>query len=731
MSNTARTNRIANIIEKRRPLAQKIEGVEANLRELTSILRELDLQRHQLLTRVEDSNIRGKLSEIDFLTIQLSIVAELEAIAKLRVRFSRDTLNIGVVGRARQGKSRLLQSLTGLTTAEIPDGDRQHCTGVRSTIRHNPNVETYGEVTFHSERSFLDEVIAPYYEKLRLGAKPITLAEFANQPLPPLPSDLPGYAEPGAMYEHLARYHDRFDRYGSLLRSPARRISRNEIREYVAQDTPDGQRIFFNYLAVKEVKIVCTFPNSEVGQIALVDMPGLGDTGMGDEERLMKTLGQDIDAVLFVRMPSAKGDYWADVDVRLYDTARASLMELPLNLWSFMILNKTNDKSKNGDNFNNCQDLVNDISKKHINVVECLIANCAEVEEANTKILDRVLDHLANKINELDRQYASACQERVRRLQSTVSMELEKARQAFIKALPSQNEQARFLKLFNPLFSNLSVSLVRLLKELRQERDTAEENFFKPQVESAIQACQNDTKIPTLDQIEIRHDETGSWDIAYAEYLHKIRTHLTRHFGSMDTGLKQAVDYAKSRVSEVLVDGGRLGGLTEIRGAEFLKVMADLVPDEQSQLKKAFENIWNFKMSYEVNFHYRIRQHLDDITPDTKGIELSKNPSAEEILENLEQLHKETVFKCKEALENLYSEPRQAAFASVEEFVDQALRAENIKDEWQIFLYEVRSQVWPLEFAPMGEGSDVRRDWQKLVEKAELANQSQALQFLN
>jgi hypothetical protein len=284
---------------------------------------------------------------------------EVEALGKLKVRFWRDTLNIGVVGRARQGKSRLLQSLTGLTAAEIPDGNRQHCTGVRSTIHHNPSTETYGEVWFHSERSFLDEVISPYYEKLRLGVKPMTLEEFAQNPLPPLPSDLPGYAEPGAMYEHLGRYHANLAQYRQLLVAPSpRRIAKNEIRQYVAQDTPDGQRVFFNYLGVREVKIVCNFPNSDVGEIALVDMPGLGDTGVGDEERLVRTLGQEVDAVVFVRMPKSSGDYWADVDVRLYDTARAALVDLPLNLWSFMVLNRTGANSKNGDNLNNCKDLV-------------------------------------------------------------------------------------------------------------------------------------------------------------------------------------------------------------------------------------------------------------------------------------------------------------------------------------------------------------------------------------
>ena len=730
MANRAET--IKDIIDKRRPLAQKIENTETHLRELTSALQALESQRNQLITQLDDPALRGKLAEIDFLSLHLKIATESEALAKLKVRFSRDTLNIGVVGRARQGKSRLLQSLTGLTTTEIPDGDRQHCTGVRSTIRHNPNVTTYGEVWFHSERSFLDEVIGPYYEKLRLGAKPNTLAKFASQPLPPLPQDLPGYAEPGAMYEHLNRYHTNIDKYVRLLNSPPRRISSHEIREYVAQDTPDGQRIFFNYLAVKEVKITCTFPNTEVGQIALVDMPGLGDTGIGDEEQLIKTLSQDIDAVLFVRMPSAKGDYWADVDVRLYDTARAAIIDLPLDLWSFMILNQTNANSAHGDNFKNCQDLVSEISKKHLKLVDCIIANCADVEVANTKILDRVLNYLAIQIQSLDRQYASSCQERMVQLQNTVQTEIEKARQILVGTAAHQNEMGVFLPLYNQFMSNLSVGLMELLDNFKQQRNEVDEDFFKPQVEAAIQACKQDTGIPSRQGIKVRHREKGSWEIVYAEYLHKIRTHLTRHFSAMDSGLKQVIDDAKSQVTQVLVEQGKLAGLTAVRGPEFLKVIAEKkVSEEQHNLQKAFQNLWHFEMSYEVNFHYRIRQHLDDLTPDDTSLRLSSKPSAEEVLENLEQLHQETVYKCQEALADLYAEPKLAVFAVVEEFVDQVLRAEEVKNEWPVFLYEVRSQVWPVHFKPMGEGSDTVREWQKLVDRVAHINQLEFLQFLN
>ncbi|MBD1804632.1 hypothetical protein H6F98_03970 [Microcoleus sp. FACHB-SPT15] len=734
--NTNRTARIASIIEKRRPFAQQIEGAEANLKSLASALRNLEDKRNQLLTQVDDPNVIGQLKEIDFSTIQLSIAAELEALGKLRVRFSRDTLNIGVVGRARQGKSRLLQSLTGLTAAEIPDGDRQHCTGVRSTIHHNPSVETHGEVWFYSERSFLDEVLSPYYEKLRLGAKPMTIQDFASQPLPPLPNDLRGFAEYGAMYEHLSGYHANLEKYCHLLREPSpRRIGRDEIRQYVAQDNLAGERIYFNYLAVREVKIVCNFPNAEVGQIALVDMPGLGDTGIGDAERLVKTLGQDVDAVLFVRMPSAKGDYWADVDVRLYDTASTALVDLPLNQWSFMILNQTGADSKNGDNSKNCQDLAGDIAKKHINVSEWAIANCANPEEAN-KVLDRVLDYLAANITALDKQYASSCQERLSQLQSAVKAELDKARTSLGKEAQQSKDAQLFVPLFNKLWKNLRNGLQELLKELRKQRDEVDTNF-KEKVDEAIQNCREDTGIPSIEEIEIQANSTGGYPNAYYQYLPEVRAHLSHKFLSLDEGLKLSLEQVKSQVTEVLVNQGRLGGLTEALGSNFLREMVKLLPDqlipgEQSKLKFGFQLLAEFELSYRGFVQHRIRQHLDGLTPNESAtLQLSTSPSAQQVFLNLKTAHAEAVYQCENALENLLCEPSQAAFAIVEEFLDRILRAEDVDSEWRIFLDDVRSEVWPDEFKQLNERTRMRREWLDAVDRAAEINESNSMQFLN
>ncbi len=723
-------DKIAGIIEKRQPLATRIEKVEANLQILSSALHSLEQHRHQLLSQADDVETRGRLQEINLIGIQNDINAEIGALSKLRTRFSRQTINIGVIGRAGQGKSRLLQSLSGLSTDEIPSGDRSHCTGVRSTIHHNPGVETYGEVWFHSERSFLNEVISPYYEKLKLGSRPFTLEEFAKNSLPSLPQQFSGQAEPGAMYEHLCKYHTNFDKYSHLLKEASPyRISQQQIREYVAQDTPDGQRIYFNYLAVQEAKIVCSFPNTDVGQIALIDMPGLGDTSLGDAERLMTILGQDVDIVLFVRMPRPPRDFWADVDVKLYDTARAALVDLPIHLWSFIVLNRTDSTSLIGDNSIYCEELINTLKTSHIKAVECITASCVNDEEANQKVLVQVLNYLTQNITALDEQYTSACQERLGRLCNAVTIELEKAKKALGHGVQRDSWFPVFIKLFNKLWNDLTVGLEALLRDLRSQRD-AQDTDFKEQVNAALQACREDTGIPSIPEIEIRRDTEGSYNIAYNKYLHEIRAYLSQHFLSLDDGLKRSLENIKSQVVDVLVEQGRLRKLTDSTGTVFLYAVETLLPEDLINLKLGFHILSTFELSYRGLIQHRIRRHLDRLTPDETPLQLSKNPSAKEILVSLQTLHAEAIYECEVALEELLCEPSQAAYAIVEEFVDRVLRAEGVKDDWQIFLQEVRSEVWSTEFEKLGENSRLSREWLNSVERALSANQFDLVKFL-
>ncbi|NET24887.1 hypothetical protein [Okeania sp. SIO1I7] len=280
------SSEIKNIIEKRQPLTKRVEKVETHLTFLQQRIQQLIKQRNNFLPELNDAQTSAKLQEINLEKIEADIRTNLTTISKLKARFSRHTLNIGVVGRPRQGKSKFLQTLTGLTPNEIPDGSGQHCTGVMSIIYHQPEVEeTRGKVYSHSEKSLLEEVIKLYYEDLPLGTKPTKLSDFINKGLPALPNNI-DTAVDQAKYEYLKRYKEHYHEYKNVLElKPIFPITQEKIREYVAQDDVTGKQVYYNYLAVKKVEIECEFPHSDIGQIAVVDLPGLGDTGVGDVER--------------------------------------------------------------------------------------------------------------------------------------------------------------------------------------------------------------------------------------------------------------------------------------------------------------------------------------------------------------------------------------------------------------------------------------------------------------
>ncbi|TAF21465.1 MAG: hypothetical protein EAZ76_00440, partial [Nostocales cyanobacterium] len=117
---------IEDVLTQRIPLANKLEQViTPNLQKLYQTIRTLEVNRQkQLAECVNEPEILINLQNIDFSEILKRIDEELKVLDKLRLRFARKTLNIGVVGLARQGKSTLLQILSGLTDAEIPSSDR-------------------------------------------------------------------------------------------------------------------------------------------------------------------------------------------------------------------------------------------------------------------------------------------------------------------------------------------------------------------------------------------------------------------------------------------------------------------------------------------------------------------------------------------------------------------------------------------------------------------------------
>jgi len=729
---------IEDIIVQRFPLANKLEQVIVpNLQKLSQAIRTLEVNRQKYLEQYANRpEILRSLQNIDFSNILLRIQNELEVVDKLRVRFARKTLNIGVVGLARQGKSTLLQILSGLTDTEIPSSDRMPCTSVQSTIYHQEEGNTYAKVYFHSETSFLKDVILPYYNQLGFTSLPSTISDFRYSKFPPQPSNHKKPAKAESIYKHLRDdYYAYLDNYAVLLKAEQRQevIKKEQIREFVSQEyDSEGKPLLFNHLAVKEVEIFCHFGEVGVEKIGLVDMPGLGDTRLGDAERMIKALGEDVDFILFVRKPVALGDFWTEDDIDLYDDAYQALKEkLPLDLWSFMVLNH------DGTNLNRCEDLKKTIVNKPIRVAGCEIVNCKKSEEANQLLL-KVIDYLVNNITVLDKQYAESCQKSLKEIQITIDSELEKAHQVFGKTSQSETNAESFLPQVKELLTTITNSLEDMLKALRHKREN-EDHFFKAQVEAAIQECRQDTGIPSIADIEKINNHVKGYGTTYEQYMNEVRARLSQKFLSLDDGLKKSVEELKTQIAEVLIQKGRLTGLieTEVVGSAFLREIAKILPQEiipgkQSKLKLGFQVLIDFELSYRGFVQHRIRQHLDILTPNEKEVlQLGQIPTAQQVLNNLKTAHTQAVFKCEEALSDFSKEPSQAAFAIVEEFLDQILRAADVKIEWEMFLLQSREKIWQSEFQDKLTESNRRQEWLTLVKDVADANQSGNLQILN
>jgi hypothetical protein len=118
----------------------------------------------------------------------------------------------------------------------------------------------------------------------------------------------------------------------------------------------------------------------------------------------------------------------------------------------------------------------------------------------------------------------------------------------------------------------------------------------------------------------------------------------------------------------------------------------------------------------------RTKYKFNDLVSNFFGLPPSNEDKARKIYHNLRQAQIEAVNNCEQELNCLLIEPSQAGFAIVEEFIDRVLRAESIREEWQIFLQEFATQIWQEEFTSISANSQVKQEWIYTIEQAQQKN---------
>jgi hypothetical protein len=191
-----------------------------------------------------------------------------EAVRLLRVleaRLARETVNVGVSGQARVGKSTLLQSVSGLGDDQIPTGQALPVTAVRSRIFHAPDLRR-ATLRLHSFDTFATDVVAPYHAELDIAGLPATPDEFRHWSYPKpddAPADRPSWV---TMLNRLRAMQASFPTYEHDLTGGERVLPLEELRPWVAYPTNAEEQapgtVARRYLAVRDVRIDCPFPHA-------------------------------------------------------------------------------------------------------------------------------------------------------------------------------------------------------------------------------------------------------------------------------------------------------------------------------------------------------------------------------------------------------------------------------------------------------------------------------------
>ncbi len=217
--------------------------------------------------------------------------------------------------------------------------------------------------------------------------------------------------------------------------------------------------------------IYCPFPHSDLGAVALADTPGLGDFLSGAEERLIATVGQTLDAVLFVRRPPVDRAVVEPADARLHGLTARAIPDIPVKEWTYFVVNKAPENASQIEFF--CGEL----KQRGIHTRLVLPANCNDDKDVS-RCLDEILDDIAKNLASLDHQLFQRRGEGINSLASTIAAFAQRAGDALPKATVVAPDQALLGRLFNPVWSNIGTKLGKLLKEYRNKVMENDDEFL-------------------------------------------------------------------------------------------------------------------------------------------------------------------------------------------------------------------------------------------------------------
>ncbi len=733
MHNTTESinTKINDILQARR---QKLPSIEKEITRWNDLQHKLqtlestvsELRQHDKTTQETRLNLAG----LHFGPVQEAISSTLASLGVLKGRLMRDTLNIGVSGRARVGKSTLLQSIAGLNDEQIPTGSGLPVTAVRSRIFHSP--QSRATLILHTYDSFRRDVLQPYHSELGLPEAPQSLDGFRDYRYPQSEADLPGdkakEASSVTLLRRLKEMHQALPSYEAELGGGEKIVGLNELRQYVAYPTAEQiekGECNRRYLAVRDVRIECPFPHAKVNQLGIIDLPGLGELAANAEEHHVAGLQNEVDFVLLVKRPVEGMAYWGKEDgaaTNLLDKARGLIQNRRDFVSVVLNTGGANDSlasALRGDVLRNVND---GVAGKHFQVLE---TDARDQHAVYEQVLNPVLQHLAERLPVMDQQIIAGTQaeyqaaaQRVGQMLADVEKSLSLAKGALMDA--SAAEQLE--ELTRKLHRNMARDLKTMLTELKKKaRDRSGDTTFEEAVEQAYQSavewidaglgmeskeawCAN-----AVDEFAVK----GGFSGFVLDECNRIRVEISNRFAGIDAYFSLALDDLWTQLSNDILNK-HLGNLLQgHQGKDGLQVFAKLLEEGEEPCPtfyQAMQELLGLRLDYRTQLHPRVRASLDDLegevadeqNPSVKHARFSgsiNEAGAQVLFREISNLARYAIYQTKKALCEEIQVPALVIHAAVEQLDDTLIRSGDSEREFRRLARSYRDDIWPSTFA--------------------------------
>lgn len=528
-----------------------------------------------------------------------ALTPDLDAV---RRRIHRDTVNVGVVGRTKAGKSHLLRTITGLDKQTIPSSEFNPTTAARSRIFHVRG-KAEADVDLLSWPEFRDGYLAELHTGADCLPAPRTSAEFADRAYAS-PADQAGEGEPseGALIhqkflKRLLVAQESFDSYRKLLAAPDRHLFIDrlaDLRPYVAYPEDENNSHNRPYHAVRDVRIYCEFPLVDVDDLVLVDLPGAGEAGLNIDKQFLQDMKNEVDVLLHVKRPGHNEAFFTDADWDVLALADEASMGVDLEDFACIVINKDPEHVETGY-LDNAVKEAGEIARN--NKLQLFVCDVNSEQEVRDLLLSPVLSGLASKLAMMDRAAAELVLVRASAVAAKAVQVAERLGGQVGRWASHIPDEERALRERAKILRNQTA---QALDNLRSEHDRRVADGERvPEVDDGITHAVDEltswaaagfgagNQEKWLVEVEpaMVADPGETRDDAYSTARHRLRT----VFGQIDSSLASAVTRVHQSIADVLrgkltdrmvpAGGNPLGALLETARQRRLDTIGEAIED--------------------------------------------------------------------------------------------------------------------------------------------------------